>query len=488
MKQLSYISLAVAAAFAVGDAAAVGLTQNIWASGASAPTRAEYNAFASNCSAAGITIYMNGTSSTLTSASRPGDASTGNWFRYTCVIDAAKTATFKAWDGDTVNMYHTVEGGSFVAFQPHLPTPTAAARIDPALTGCVSLGTSGGVTVFKSCAKTTATNASRPDGGFADVEDDLWPTLNQGVNFAHKTANVSQLFGVAATEALYMAMQDKQKADLEMDATCVTGDFTPGKCQPNIGHDQYRAMISTTGAGGAYQSDWQPLAGAAGTGKTVRVCRRVESSGTQASSSAYFLENPCRQWVTAFGQQFPSSNSDDAAGLYDVVENSGTGDVKACLTNSNNVVSKTNASNGAAGNYASTAATNFAIGVMSAENIVASTDKFKYLKLDGVSPNVDAKQRAAGAKGKYGFVMELAYFAVPQVGEGSVSKPLTLNPSFDTSPFFDELANDMADPSVLDLAGVFVAPTAPISPVYDGDKVGSGAKFGNNCAPQTLFF
>lgn len=486
--KLNYISLAVAAAFAAGGNYAAAVTQDVWATGASAPTRAEYNAFAANCSSAGISIYMNSNDAAVTQASRPGDSKTGNFFRYTCTFDPVKTAVFHLWDNDVVNMYHTVDGGSFLAFAPHLPSPSAVSRINPTLAGCTpASGTpAGGVTVFKNCAKTAVNILDVPHGGFADVEDELWPTLNQNTNFAHQSANVAQLFGVVATDELYKAMQAKQIADGEMAATCVTGDFTPGACQPNINHDEYRSIISQ-GAGGAWHNNWAPLVGAAGASKVVRVCRRVESSGTQASSTAYFLENPCRQWVTSPGLLLPATNGDDAVGAYDVVENSGTGDVKACLTNSNGAVgfdgipgnaddvftSFSAAVNGPAGNYVSTAATNFAIGVVSAENIVAASDKFKYLKLDGVSPNVDAKQRAAGAKGKYGFVMEMAYFAKPGTGKEG---------------FFDELANDMADPALLDLAGVFVLPTAPSAPAFDGDKVGRGAKFGNNCQPLQLFF
>lgn len=485
--KLSYISLAVAAAFAVGDASAA---QNIWASGASAPTRAEYNAFTSNCTAAGHTIYMSGTSSSITSASRPGDSGTGNFFMYSCTIDGAKTSTFNTWDGQVVNFFHTVDGGSFVAFEPHLPVPVATKRITDALTGCTLVGTSGGVTVYKSCATTTASNSVRPDGGFSDVEDDLWPTLNQGTNFVHKAANVAQLFGVAATEELYKALQDTQKADGRMDLACATGNFTPGPCQPTISTAEYRSLISSSAVGN-YHNDWSPIVGAAGAGKAVRVCRRVDTSGTQASSNTYFLENPCRQWKTQIGQLLPSTSASaeqevlDNGYLYDVVENSGTGDVKACLTNSNNLVSKTGSSNGAAGDYVSDATTTFAVGVMSMENIPSSTDKFKFLKLDNVSPNLDAKQRAAGAKGRYNFVMEMAYWGVPTSGVGSGSKASTFNPVVNTAPFFDELAKDMASATVLDLNGLYISPAGGAIP--DGDKVGYGSKGGKNCKPVELF-
>jgi len=75
------------------------------------------------------------------------------------------------------------------------------------------------------------------------------------------------------------------------------------------------------------------------------------------------------------------------------------------------------------------------------------------------------------------------YYAVPV---GSLTKSVTSNPSTDVLPFFNEVAKDMADPAVLDLAGLFVSPLTAFA--YDGDKVGSGFKAnGNNCKPIELF-
>jgi hypothetical protein len=58
------------------------------------------------------------------------------------------------------------------------------------------------------------------------------------------------------------------------------------------------------------------------------------------------------------------------------------------------------------------------------------------------------------------------------------------NPTY--QGFFEELAADMGDPAGTDLKGIFVLPTTGAT--YDGDKVGRGTKFGNNCQPQQLFF
>ena len=152
-----------------------------------------------------------------------------------------------------------------------------------------------------------------------------------------------------------------------------------------------------------------------------------------------------------------------AGSIYRIKENSGTGDVKTCMTKVNggfDPVDQT-VSQGTFGK--------FGAGVVSAENAPSATDQWKLVKLDGVSPNADVKQRAAGAQGKYGFVMETVYVVHNPVQQG----------------LFDELAGDMGDPTDTDLRGVFVLPTVA---TYDGNKVGRGTKLGNNCQPQQLFF
>lgn len=423
---LRAIPLAVATLVSGHAAAAV---QTAWSSGASAPTKAVFNAFRSNCSGGNVTVYQRGATSGL-----PGDSGTGNFFAYQCTFDPAKTAVF---GGDTVTLFHTVDGGSFNAFSPYLNPAnpnrkTNLQRITDTFAGCTALGSpEPGVTLNGNCSLVDP--SIEPDGGFSDVEDDLFPDLmTSGENFTTSSANVAQVFGVAVTDALYSAMQ--------------TAQGTTG--QPSISKQGYLSIASQS-ASGAWHTDWSPLVGAAGAGKAVNLCRRVDTSGTQASSNAFFLENPCRKGALG-GFLMPSKSSDSVPGQYIVTENSGTGDVKACLNNANTAGS-------------------FAIGVMSAENVRGGSDGFQFVKVDGVSPNLDPNQRKTGADGTYSFVMETVYVVHNSAMQG----------------LFDELAGDMGNPAVTDLKGLFVLPTTATP---DGDKVGRGTKFGNNCQPQQLFF
>lgn len=476
--KLHQIALAVAAFAAVGSAAAA--TQTVWSSGASAPTKTVFNAYRSNCTGGLVTVHQAGSTVGI-----PGDSGTGNFFRYSCTFDGAKTAVY---GGDIVNMYHTVDGGSFNAFTPYLnpanPEYSVAGqgqfikRVDETSAACVAAGTAAGVTTFRSCG--TIDPANKPDGGFADVEDDLWPTLmTYGENFTTSSANIGQLFAVVVTDELYLAMQAAQGLVVGLPANPAALTAADVANQPSISKDMY-ASIASQSAAGAWHTDFSALVGAAGVGKNVNLCRRVDTSGTQASSNAFFLANPCADRPGVGGLLAPATSADatgtsaDAAAtgsVFRVKQNSGTSDVKACLTKVNGNFDPVDqaVSQGAFGG--------FGVGVVSAENVPkldlvdpTKTDKWKLVKLDGVSPNADAKQRAAGAQGKYGFVMETVYVAHNPAQAG----------------FFAELATDMGDPAGTNLTGVFVLPTTGAT--YDGDKVGRGTKFGNNCRPQQLFF
>lgn len=476
--KLHQIALAVAALATAGSASAA--VQTLWSSGASAPTKTVFNAFRSNCTSGAVTVHQAGGTVGI-----PGDTGTGNFFRYSCTFDGTKTAVF---GGDTVNMYHTVDGGSFNAFTPYLNPSNPEyskpgqgkflKRVDETSSTCVNAGTVAGVTTFKSCG--TVDPANNPDGGFADVEDDLWPTLMSfGENFTTASANVAQLFAVVVTDELYKAMQAAQGLVVGLPVNPAAMTAAEIANQPSISKDMY-ASIASQSASGQWHVDWAALVDIPGTTtiegakKNVNLCRRVDTSGTQASSNAHFLANPCADRPGVGGLLAPATVADatgtsaDAAAtgsIYRIKENSGSSDVKACMNKVNAGFDPLDqsVSQGSFGK--------FGIGVVSAENVPGSSDAWKIVKLDGISPNADAKQRAAGAQGKYGFVMETVY--------------VVHNPTY--QGFFDELVKDMGDPAGTDLTGIFVLPTTT-GVTYDGDKVGRGTRLGNNCQPQQLFF
>ena len=441
---LRAIPLAVAAALLSGHVVA-DTPIAAWTAGASAPTKAVFNAFRSNCfglvaGAEPITVYEQKAVSGL-----PGDTGTGNYFAYKCNFTPAKAGGLALVSDTAVTMWHTVEGGSFNIIQP----PANLQRINSALltplippAPCVPLlSPAVGVTLYGSCGlETPGISTTSPDGGYSDVDSGLFKDLLGATPVPLTTsAGVMQVFGVAVNDALYTAMQTAQGLPLTE--------------QPSISKQAYLSIASSSAAG-AWHTDWAALLsplvpGGPGTGKAINLCRRVSTSGSQASSNAYFLENPCRNGPLG-GLLVPSTAAETVPGQYIVTEGASTGDVKTCLNTAN-------------------ATGNFAIGVMSAENTRGSSDKWKFVKLNGVSPNLDINQRKTGADGTYDFVVEMA-LRVRNSGKQT---------------FYDELTKDMGDPGVTDLKGLFVTPGAFS---YDGDKVGRGTKFGNNCQPQQLFF
>jgi hypothetical protein len=333
-------------------------------------------------------------------------------------------------------MYHTLDGGSLNAFTPHTigtklarvkfpgaPSaaltalfPTAPAHVNTCVQSTVAAqatytdttNTENNAAVFKSCTQAgaalpangvatpvgnTANNtavvtndpwgSALPAGGFSDVEPAILPADLGGGNAlanANGTATAAgfgQVFGVVVSRPLYRALQVKQGIAANTDA--LDPNFDPANA-PNITSQQYVAIATQ---GGAYQTDWSPLVGAAaGAGHKVILARRVNSSGTQASSSAFFLENPC-----AGGSTLTPAAAADSNANFEVFEGSGTGNVKTRITT--------------AGGSAGT--DNFAIGVVSAENnwrtesATGGQNGYRFVKVDGVHPEAPAAKSLTGA-------------------------------------------------------------------------------------------
>ena len=116
-----------------------------------------------------------------------------------------------------------------------------------------------------------------------------------------------------------------------------------------------------------------------------------------------------------------------------------------------------------------TGAGQFALGVVSMENTPAPTptaDRWAFVKLDGVSPNSDAQQRAKAMDGAYTFWYELAAF--------TASNPVSPASAAGTALI-------LAATTVLtnsDLKGIFATPVAGSS-----GPTSKGARIGNSCQP-----
>ena len=107
--------------------------------------------------------------------------------------------------------------------------------------------------------------------------------------------------------------------------------------------------------------------------------------------------------------------------------------------------------------------------MVSAENTPAPTataDRWAFVKLDRVSPNSDAQQRAEAMDGSYNFWYELAAFTAG----GSVSPA-----SASGTALIAAVAGTLGES---DLKGIFATPVAGSS-----GPTSKGARLGNSCQP-----
>ena len=296
------------------------------------------------------------------------------------------------------------------------------------------------------CGTTCATELVYADGGFSDVDEKVWigrgqfdPALVTG-GYTVKSGFAGQGFGVVVTDALYAAMQDAQGLSVTE--------------QPNITSQQFTSILAVSGG---YKVDWSPLVGVAGEGMAINLCRRTNASGTQASMDAFFLGNPClTSAAPTFGALEPAYAGDSAPGEFEVIENAGTGDVKTCLSSRNAVAD----------------ANQFAIGVMSLEN--AEGTGYKYVKLDGVSPNEEPTRRQSVVDGRYNFAEEMV-LAYRNDAPANVKT------------YLSNFAKTMGDPTkVAALNGVFVVPGTSSHGAFP-NRVHKGTRAGNACQPFQLF-
>ena len=421
---LSTAAFAAPVTIAQIEAARVaGQLDQAWITGASAPVRTIYEGFVGSgpnigCDTGTNTIF---TSQTGTN-NIPG--ALGNFLAYACTR-AGKVSV----------LYHTIDGGSLNAYSPHT-IATKLARLkyvgSPTANTCTAVAnypdptnSANDAAVFKSCAlvgaalpgtgptagsNTTNGNAvnadsnapSLPVGGFSDVEAALFDPTIGGGNVSGKgtegNANVTQVFGVAVSTPLYRALQTAQGL-ADVNATT----YDPAVA-PNITKAQYASIAA---AGGAYQTDWAPIVGAAGTGKKVILARRVATSGTQATSNSFFLAKPC---ADGLGAGLAPAVVSDSSPTFEVFEGASTGNVKTRLTTAS----------------LNTGADNFAIGIMSVENdwraeaassaspplAFGPSAGYRFVKVNGIHPEAGdiVNGRATTISGAYELAKELKNF------------------------------------------------------------------------------
>lgn len=470
----------------ISAAKTAGTLQQAWISGNSAPTRSIYEGWVGSgagvgCDAGTNTIFSNqaATSSNVV----PG--SIGNFNAYACTRGGVVSV-----------LYHTVDGGSLNAYTPHtVGTKLARVKFVGTGNGCNATSTTytdasnadNNATVWKGCSlvgvalpasaiatpATNATNAAAvaadslapqlPVGGFSDVEATLFPSAIGGGDVSaagvDSAAGLGQVFGVVVSKPLYRAMQVKQGIAANTDA--LDPNFDPANA-PTISKAQYTSIVAS---GGTYQTDWSPIVGAAGAGKKIVVARRVQTSGSQASSNAFFLSNPCASGLQASYSPLTAAESTPSV---EVFEGSGTGNVKTRITTASN----------------SAGTDNFAIGVISAENdwrIESATggqNGYRFVKVEGVHPEAGdtANARVTATNGAYPFHMEMHNFvANSATGFGAAV----------VGQITAALVNPPSTSCAVLPRGLTISPLAGSSCTV-GAQVAKMTNQGNNCAPTLL--
>ena len=449
----------------INDARVAGTLDQVFITGASAPSKSIYEGFVGSGTAVGCdpttqSIFTSQTGSNVT----PGGL--GNVLGYACTRG-----------GRTLAVYHSIAGGSLTAYTPH----TINAQIERLRflgTSCASgplsyvdsTNTNNNATVYKGCTALTPAlavseavgNPGKPAGGFSDVEARLFPqTIGGGVIptsvGTERNAFVGQAFGVVVSTNLYRALQQAQSL-ADVDAATFDPAFAP-----NLSKAQYASIVAQQ-SGSPYQANWNAILGdTLGANKKVIVQRRVATSGTQAASNAFFLGNPC------LGSSALTPANATTSASFDVIENSGTSNVKEGIT-------------------AAHVAGNFAIGVVSAENDwrvdSAARNQYRFIKIDNVHPEAGdvANARATAVNGTYGFHFELKTFVAASASPfaGALIQSIASNLSAPQASACSVL------PRGLTLNPLNPAPTAGLC-----EATGQVAKIsneGNNCKPQVLFF
>ena len=250
-----------------------------------------------------------------------------------------------------------------------------------------------GANTYYTCAGTETT--SRAQIGLSDVETNIWKargqfTASQG--FTEKVCG-AQAFGVAVTTAMYNGLQADQ----------VAAGTIPAGGQPVLSKAEVTASISDSGAI-FFNGDWSGLT-ASGAGKNIQICDRTNTSGTQAALEMYFLGSPCSNAAGLFGKLSVATQAGNPGVVWEAAS---TGAVKTCLNNAD--LNKDPNGN-------ATVNSNWAMGFMSMENVPGAGETWKFVKLDGFSPNflpsgaADAHQTENFERGgyMYGFESTLQY-------------------------------------------------------------------------------
>lgn len=488
MMKIKQIAFALAA-LSVSTLAAAGVTpaqietargagtlDQAWISGATAPTKSIYEGWVKGCQAGTGSIFTSQAASNTSLT--PG--SLGNFVAYACTRGTRISVLYQTLDGGSLNAFTPFTKGTKLARVAYLGnascTKMATGYADATNTannadvykGCAQTGAA--VVVDASGVQTAASNSANAAaiaanplapqqtvGGFSDVEPALFSTTIGGGNVSSfgnvSNAFIGQAFGVAVSTPLYRKLQEVQ--GISESGTAFSAALAPSLTKGQV------ASILAEGAAVQTAESWLPIIGE-DNGEKVIIQRRVDTSGTQASSNAFFLGNPC----LGSGQLLPANTT---TGNYQVVLNSGSSNVKTNITT---------ASNAAAGSR-------YAIGVLSLENDPtvenAANSGYRFIKIDGVHPEAgdSSNARLAAASGLYPFHMEMKAFVANTAPAGFQRN------------IVGTIVNALKNPTAAACAtlprGLTLNPDGGNTTCEAGVVKAKFTNFGNNCAPAVLY-
>jgi len=273
-----------------------------------------------------------------------------------------------------------------------------------------------------------------------------------------------QGFAVAVNNNFYNALQASQSSTFLLGASCSAGQYTEA-CQPSITRAQYASLASQEGsvksAAGFIPGDTTVLT----------LARRDQLSGTQATSNMYFLNNSCnlldaKSKINTHGGALTPLRAADTSyfspSTLVVNENIQTAQVENDLK----------------------ATSGYSIGVIALSK--ADSTSYKFVKLDGVSPNFakggTSTYTTTGLRGNMvdgTWPLQVVSYAV--YGSTATVFDAKKNPK---GQIVAQLVGDLSTPtaSITDLAGMTFFNGTGVDA-----RLSKVSRFkGNNCAPLQI--
>lgn len=358
---------------------------------------------------------------------------------YSCNLGVAQ-GNFPA--GTPVLVYKRDAGGSGQGVNPiaRADDQTHMRVVNDATCTAINGGTPAADAAVPSYICTgTETAGIKSDAGISDVEPALFsqtvnlPTGSSALTPAQinalDVAPLAQaLFAVAVNTKAYRALQEAQgiiapgAAMIDVPADQSTWTDATLATIPSLPSNFVRSVLTGQAFGGAAARGWnvvipnapyrlsvidanaplRPAVDANSALKTLNICRRVEGSGTQAISNAFFANNPCGAGAASFAPLGNPGSSGDTetrvstvqnGGAPAVQEGSGNGNVEGCLGADTNSATQAGTDN-----------TAYALGFLGREAnpLRGGNDLgYRYVKLDGVAP-----VRNEAKAGRYAVVYE----------------------------------------------------------------------------------